>query len=80
MVFIGSVEAEIKQHERASISFTYPQLAPGEYDITVKRGTRTSNAVKVTIAAAAAGVTSSQGGPFGDVPKYKQLSVPFSEV
>lgn len=80
VVFVGSVQAEIKQHERASISFTYPQLAPGEYDLTVKRGSRTSNIIKVTITAAAAGLTSPQGGPFADTPKYKQLAVPFSVV
>lgn len=80
VVFIGSVKAEIKQHERASISFTYPQLAPGEYDLTVQRGSRTSNTIKVTINAAAAGLTSLQGGPFADTPKYKQLAVQFSAV
>lgn len=80
VVLVGSVEAEIKQRERSSISFTYPNLAAGEYDITVKRGSRTSNAVKVTIAAAAAGVTSPQGGPFADTPKFKQTAVPFLAV
>lgn len=80
VVFVGSVTAEIKQRDRSSISFTYPQLAPGKYDITVQRGSRTSNAKKVTIAPAAAGVTSPQGGPFADTPKYKQTSVQFPVV
>lgn len=80
VVFVGSTQANITVHERTSISFTYPQLPPGEYNLTVKRGQLTSNNVQITVAAAAAGVTSGQGGPFADTPKYKQTSVPFNAV
>lgn len=79
-MFVGTTQANITVHERASISFTYPELPPGEYSITVKRGQLTSNAVTVTVAAASSGVTSGQGGPFADTPKYKQSSVPFNAV
>lgn len=79
-MFVGGTQAQITVHERTSISFTYPQLATGEYNITVKRGQLTSNGVTVTIAAAAAGVTSGQGGPFADTPKFKQSSIPFNAV
>eukprot|EP00892_Ulva_mutabilis_P000625 jgi/Ulvmu1/10563/UM065_0017.1 len=78
VVFVGATQANITVHERTSISFIYPNVAPGEYNITVKRGQLTSNAVSVTVAAASAGVTSGQGGPFADTPKYKQTSVPFN--
>lgn len=79
-VFVGGTQVNITVHERTSISFTYPQLAPGEYNITVKRGQLTSNGVNVTIAPAAAGVTSGQGGPFADTPRFMQSSVPFNAV
>lgn len=80
IVFVGGTQVNITVHERTSISYTYPTLAPGNYNITVQRGQTTSNAIQITIAAAASGVTSGQGGPFADTPKYKQTSVPFDAV
>lgn len=79
-ISVGGTEANITEHERSSIAFTYPELAPGEHTIIVTRNGLPSNAVPVTILEASAAVDSGQGGPFADTPQYTQKVVPVDVV
>ena len=74
-ITVGGESAEIREHERSSIAFTYPDLPQGDHEITVTRNGMTSNSVSVAVLEASAGATSGQGGPFADTPKYTQKTV-----
>jgi hypothetical protein len=79
-VLVGTAQANITNHESSSTAFTYPNIPPGEYQITVQRKGLTSNTVPVTIVSAAAASTAQQGGPFSGTPKYSQTSIPINAV
>jgi hypothetical protein len=79
-LYVGTMEANITEHERSSIAFTYPTLQPGSYAIVVERNGIRSNAVPVTIGGVDAALSQGLGGPFAGTPKYTQFKIPYDAV
>lgn len=79
-ISVGGKLANITEHERSSIAFTYPELPPGNHSITVDRNGLISNPKNVELLEESAGGGTEQGGPFADTPKYTQKAIPVDVV
>lgn len=77
---MGGQPAKMLNASRATIEFEYPQLAPGDYKITLSRDNVTSNGVPVTMLAELAAGEGTQGGPFASKPEFAQKTIPMEKV